>query len=681
MQTQLPPPTLQAIADTARRGRLDEAAMMAARATSAAPHDPVLAALAGAIEAMRGQPARAIPYLETAHRLRPQDVTVRVNLAESLYRTGAADRARALATLAAAQADPSLRLARLGGGLVLEAGDDAAAVPFYRHIVARAADDWSAWNNLGNALEGSGDSEGAVSALRRALALAPDSAPIRVNLGNVLVAAGHFDEAERELAESRRLLPDDPQPLVSLHALLRARGREDEAFEALAHAARLAPDDARLHHDLGAEASRLNRFDAAEAAYRHALARDPAMGEAWAGLAAVLERINREDEIDALAGEAAHAGAAAPFLAFIDALRLRRAGRDAEALEALDRVGEAMAPERVLNLRGLLLDRLGRHDEAFAAFAAMNRAWQDDPTDPRGRARAYREAQAHAAAVLSPAWLAGWTPPPPPADRPTPLFLVGFPRSGTTLLDTLLMADPAVVVLEEEPFIVEAEAALGGIDGLAGASPDAVAAARDAYFARIDALAGLSGNAAARRVIVDKQPMHLNKVAIIRRLFPDARFVLSLRHPCDVLLSCFLTHFRTNNAMANFLDLADGAALYDLTFSHWEKARALFAPDVATVVYERLVEDAERELRPLFAWAGLAFPEGRLDHTRAARDRGLVSSASYAQVTEPLYRRAAGRWRRYEAHLAPVLDVLRPWAEHFGYGLDDGRLPAWPGGT
>jgi len=674
MQTQLPPPTLQAIADTARRGRLDEAALLAARAVAAAPRDPVLAALAGAIEAMRGQPQRAIPYLQTAHAQRPDDMTVRTNLAESLYRTGDLPRALTLITPALARADRSLRLARLGGGVALELGDAAAAVAYYRIVVAAAEQDWSAWNNLGNALEAADDMAGAISALRRAVQLAPDSPPIRVNFVNVLTVAGELDAAERELAQARQLWPDDAKLLICEHTLHRVRGDDAAAFDALAQAARLSPDDAALHHDLGAEGSRTNRFAEAEAAYRRAIALDPAMGSAYAGLAAVLERVNREDEIADLARIAADVGADEGSRAFIEALHRKRTGDAVGALAALDRVGDAMAPERTLHLRGLLLDRLGRHDEAFAAFTAMNEHWQSDPTAPRERARAYREAIAQAADQLSPAWLAGWTAPPPPSPRASPLFLVGFPRSGTTLLDTLLMADPDVAVLEEEPYIVEAEAALGGVAALAQASPAQVAAARDAYFAKVDALCGdCSG-----RIVVDKQPLHLNKVAIIRRLFPDARFVLSLRHPCDVVLSCYLTHFRTNSAMANFLDLDDAAALYDLTFAHWEKARVLFDLPVATVVYERLVEDSERVLRPLFDWAGLAYPADRLDHTRAARDRGLVSSASYSQVTEPLYRRASGRWRRYERHLAPIMDVLRPWADHFGYGIEDERLPDWP---
>ena len=151
------------------------------------------------------------------------------------------------------------------------------------------------------------------------------------------------------------------------------------------------------------------------------------------------------------------------------------------------------------------------------------------------------------------------------------------------------------------------------------------------------------------------------------------------RHPLDVLLSCYLTNFRVNNAMANFLDLEDAATLYDQTFTHWEKAQAVFDLPVKTVVYERLVEDTTRELRPLFDWLGLDWPGDDLDHRDAARARGVVHTASYAQVTEPIYTRARGRWLGYRQHLAPVIETMRPWVEKFAYSLDDGRIPPWPG--
>jgi Flp pilus assembly protein TadD len=676
MTAQTISPSLQQIAAEARAGRLDAAALLVEQARAHGPLDPTLAALGGAIEFHRGQFDRAIPLLEQAHAHHPDDLTVRANLAEARFRTGDAAAALALCDPASAARDPSLRLAALGAHLAQSAEDHPAAVALYRLVAKARADDWSIWNNLGNSLSAMGDFDAAAEALRQAVSLAPDSPPIRLNLGNTLFEAGQDAEAEAVFLEAAKAFADDPKPHVALFGLYRTLGREDEAFEAIREAAKRAPQSAEIQSDYGQEAARRNEYDIAETAYEIALTLNPVLGPPFVGLASVYERTNREAELDPLRDRALAAQIDAQSLAYIEALRFKRGGQIEEAFAALEEAGDVVVPGRKHHLRGTMLDRLGRNEEAFAEFEAMNAVWREDPTMPVERARLYREAVEASLARLTPEWIASWGPAAPPPAHPAPIFLLGFPRSGTTLLDTMLMTDPAVRVLEEEPFIGMAEAELGGFDALGDATPEQIAAVREAYFGRVkEKVGGLDGVR-----IVDKHPLHLNKAAVIKRLFPDARFLLALRHPCDVVLSCFLTNFRVNNAMANFLDLESAAQLYDLSFANWEKARALFDLPVAPVVYERLVEDQARELKPAFAELGLAWPEGEFDHREAARARGTVATASYAQVTEPIYKRAAGRWHRYFAQLEPILPSLSPWIERHGYAIDDGRFAPWPDG-
>lgn len=651
------------IAALARGGQLDAAAIQLVEAIAQHPGDAVLSALGGAIEFHRGQFKRAIPYLEVAFREKPNDLTIRINLAESHFHEGNHAAALALCDEAIALADPSLRLARLGAHLAQAQEDFPLAIRLYRHLVKCDAKDWSLWNNLGNALGFEGDHEGAVEALQKAVALAPDSKPIRINLGNALIDAGNGDEAEAVLTRAGKDFADDATPFLSLFNLYRLVGREDDAYAAIAEAARRAPDDASIQSDHGQEAARRNRYDEAEAAFETAVRLDPKLGPPYVGLASVYERMNREVELEPLKIRAEAAGTDAQSMSYIDALRFKRAEAFDDAFAALEAAGDVIVPGRKHHLRGIMLDRMGRHDEAFEAFTAMNEHWQADPSMPTERARQYRDMIVTATDVLTPEWLRSWTPALPFEDRPSPIFIVGFPRSGTTLLDTMLMADPRVRVLEEEPFLAEAEAELGGVEALATATEDQVRAAREGYFRRAAAICELD----AESIVVDKHPMHLNKVPVIRRLFPGARFVLAMRHPCDVLLSCYITNFRINAAMANFLDLDDAAALYDLTFTHWEKARALFDVPVATIIYERLVEDTEGQLEPVFDWLGLQWPGKAFDHTKAARARGTVATASYAQVTEPIYSRAKGRWTKYRRHLERIHPVLAPWIERYGH--------------
>ena len=164
-------------------------------------------------------------------------------------------------------------------------------------------------------------------------------------------------------------------------------------------------------------------------------------------------------------------------------------------------------------------------------------------------------------------------------------------------------------------------------------------------------------------------PLDMVLAGLLHRLFPDARFIFAERHPADVVLSCFITNFRLNDAMANFLDLEDSARFYDLAMTHWQQCRSIFSLDVHELRYEHMVADLEGAVRPLLDWLGLPWDQGMLDHRQTARGRGYVTTASYAQVTEPIYGRAAGRWVRYRDHLEPVLPVLAPWAERLGYEL------------
>lgn len=656
------PETIARIAALARSGRMDEASAQVALALASSPVDVALLALSGAIACHRGAFELAATHLRRAHAIRPDDPVIRANLADALFQTGDHAGARQLCDQPSARADRTLRLARLGAYLAQEADDAAAAIAFYRIILAQQPGDWAAWNNLGNVHSALGDVEEAVRALTEAVRAAPDAPPIRVNLGQALLDAGRADQAVAVWQRASSDFPADPHPQLALFRHFGATGDDEAAFAALTEAARRAPDRADIQADYGHVAGHRNEFAASEAAFHRALVVAPGFTPATVGLAAVLERVNREDELDALRVRALAEGADPAAIAFIDVLLLKRAGRFEDALVALDAAGNAVIASRSWQLRGQLLDRLGRHDDAFAAFVAMNQAWLEDQSDPRARAARYRADIARGMALLTPDWLSQWTPS-PPLSRRSPIFLVGFPRSGTTLLDTMLLTVPDVRVLEEESFLVDIETELGGIDALPGLSAQAIEAARERYFALAATVADIDDNA----IVVDKHPMHLNKLPIIRRLFPDARIILALRHPCDVLLSCFITNFRLNDAMSNFLDIDDAAALYDLTFRNWEASSALFGVAAETIVYEDLVIDPEAVLRPLFAALDLPWPSGAFDHREAARTRGVIRTASYAQVTEPIYRHAAGRWQKYARHLDAIKPVLEPWIARWGY--------------
>jgi len=648
----------------ARSGDLVRACRLAEGALAQGGDPIALNAFLGMVQARAGDLPAAIAHLSEAHKRRPQDVTIACNLIAAQMEAGELEGAYEVASWSLAVSDTSLRVARYRAFLAQSLEHFAEAVQAYEYVLDRAPDDFESWNNLGNARSALDDFEGSIAALQRAVELDPQAAPTRLNLASALLAADRGSEAEAVLRQAAGDFPDDARPLHELYVHYKREARHEEALRVIEQAVARDPDNANLQLKFGVECGLVRRTADSERAFRRAIAIDPAFADAYLGLIIQYEHTNREDEFAPLIALAESNGLAEGPLSFLRAMEHRRAHRFEEGLAAIALVPADVEPERTAHIRATLLDRLGRTEEAFAAFEQTAHLHETNPTEPIRRGAEMREEVRAEIAHLTPEWIASWSPVNPPAERPDPVFLVGFPRSGTTLLDTILMGHPGTLVLEEEPPLNNVDREIGGQKAIRELDDAAIVQARRRYFEEVEKIGPLGG-----RLLIDKSPLFLQEAPLIHRLFPNARFILALRHPCDVLLSCFMSNFRLNSAMSNFLRLEDAAAFYDLTFRHWERARELLPLNVHTIVYERLVEDVEAEVRPLFDFLDLEWQDAVLDHRRTARARGLITTASYSQVTEPIYMRAAGRWLRYRSHLEPILPTLRPWVEKFGYSL------------
>jgi tetratricopeptide (TPR) repeat protein len=648
----------------ARSGRIADAIAIGERALAGGGDSAALNAMLGSLHCQSGNLDAGVRHLNAARGARPSDPIIATNLAAALAQLGRHSEALELLPEDIAKADPTLRLMRLRAFLAQETQQFSIAIPIYEDVVAKDPSDWETWNNLGNARRLAGDGEGSVAALEKAAELSPQSPPVRLNLAMALAGAGRVDEAVDQLRGMAREFPTDTRALRELHGIFKELGREEEALEAIEAASERDPTDIELL--LGVASQRLNllKTEAAHETYRKVVELEPGNSLGNLGLAVVFELTNRVDDLAALVAEADSRGAGEDVSNFIRAFSDRRSGRFAEGLAALAKVPVELESVRRSHLLGQLEEGAGHYDDAFAAFERMNELQRADPTKPEERASNYRAQIRKQSELLSADWLRGWSEEREVYSGRSPAFLLGFPRSGTTLLDTMLMGHPGIEVLEEEATLLTASKILP-FDELPKASGEQVRAARDEYFR----VASLHVPLAPGKLLLDKNPLSLNFLPLIRRLFPDSKIILALRHPCDVVLSCYITNFKLNDAMSSFLRLDTAAELYDLSFAYFEKARGLVGLPVHTVVYENVVEDRERELRSLIDFLGLDWSNGVLDHESTALNRGRIKTASYSQVAQPIYDRSAGRWRNYRKHLEPVLPILEPWVAKFGYAL------------
>jgi tetratricopeptide (TPR) repeat protein len=645
------------------RGDLQGARNEARGALAAAPNDLNVLRFAGVIFAQNGEHAQGAILLRKALDLAPADIQTRINLIQALI--DSADLAEAEKIGVGASETVAPNLLRVRAVVARQLGKPNEAVSLLERAASQAPGDWAIWNNLGNALSELDRSQEAVSAFEKAKQLNPGAAIVHLNLGRALASADRHEDSCRAFERAVELDPRDGLAVFEYGKSLLRLGHPERALPLLSGAARIRRTDANIYVLIGLAYARLNDFAQAEQSYRVALHVDPARAAAYLNLAILLERGNRLDELEALQKQAAEHGLSAGEADFVNALVSRRQGQLEDALaQAQKSEPQTLDPALRAQFIGEVADRLGNAELAFDAFSEMNRMMASNPDALQFDGTEYRARIERLIDETTPGWFAGWRSVDPIEEPPSPAFLVGFLRSGTTLLDTILMGHPGTQVVEEEPILAHVEDRLGSRERLGLIEAAEIRTLRSAYFAE------LKEQPAPGRLLIDKNPLATLRAPIIYRLFPDAPIIFALRHPCDVVLSCFMQSFLVTESMASFLDLENAALVYDRAMTFWKKSREIFPLRVHEIRYEDLVEDMEGEMRPLLAFLGLPWDDKVLDHQSTAVSRGYIRTPSYAQVTEKIYRRASGRWTRYRKHMEPVLPILEPWVKEFGYSLD-----------
>ena len=625
----------------------------------------------GLIAHQRGDHAGALGRLDAAIASRGDAAPFHNNRGSILLALGRAEEAAASYRQALTlRPDYVEALSNLGGVLVrLGRGEEAAAT--CRRALALDPKHAEAHNNLGSAERELGDAASAAASFRAALALEPAHAEAHLNLGTVVQEEGDLAAAEASYRRALAARPDHAEAHCNLGTALEAQGRLADA--AASHRAAIAarPSYARAHVELANVLQELGDSATAEAAYRQALAIDAAFAAAEAGLANLFEKSSRLDEAT-MAASAALEHDPGNILAAVVTAKCARRGGDLQAgidrLAAIETEPLDTAALAAVNFElGHLYDRLGDADEAYVRFAAANRFNADHWRAQRIDREAYPRLVATLAETFTEEWVDSWTPA-VPDDAAAPIFLVGFPRSGTTLLDQILDSHPRLATLEEKPAIdavvAEVVAMEGGYPGaLATLSADDVGRLRGVYRSAVAAYleAPLDG-----AILVDKMPLNSVDAGLIQRLFPDGRFLLSLRHPCDVVLSGFMQAFRPNPAMVRFSTLADTAALYAQVMDLWRRYAQVLPLAVHAVRYEDLVADLEGEARRVLTFLDLPWDDAILEYADRARGRA-ISTPSYHQVVQPIYKTSVDRWARYRKQLEPLLPLLAPSIEAFGY--------------
>jgi tetratricopeptide (TPR) repeat protein len=549
-------------------------------------------------------------------------------------------------------------------------GNITEAESVYRDIIRNDPLHADALHMLGIVCLDRGQLADAEQYFHDAIALDAKQANFHSNLGNVLSAQNRIEQAYECFQQALDLDPRHLAALSNAATALLSMGRNTEAKSFCSQILAIEPDDVDARRNLAAAIMGEGDIHAAIDLLRESLEIQTHDFGLLVQLASALELVNQLDEASAIIEQAESVQPGVARVSMLAGLIARRQGKFDVAEQRL-RTGIAQGlPEReeieAFNQLGLTLDAMGKA-EAFAAFERSNKGMihlvgEQDLNPGRFLSevttlRDYFTKEKFAA--LGETFATN--------DDFQPVFFVGFPRSGTTLMEQALKAHPGLVTTDERSplYAVSREINRSGSGypkGLDSLRSDDVIRLRQYFhdFCR-ENIGELNG-----RQLVDKSPMNIVNLALAKLLFPQAKIIVSLRDPRDVCLSCFMQKFEPNYAMANFLDIGTTGLAYEAVMGLWLHYRSLLAGSWLEYRYEDLVENFADTVSQVLDYIGVGWHEEINNYRQAAKQRA-ITTPSYRDVTAPVNNRAVARWRRYEQHLAPIFPLLDPFVEVFGY--------------
>ena len=492
-------------------------------------------------------------------------------------------------------------------------------------------------------------------------------------LAYALYEAGQLEKAEnlcKWLCENE---PDDTA-IWCLRAGIQGMLNEfNKAKKFAAHAIKLSPKNINAYCILGDSYVALKKFGKAIDCYRQVLDLDPGNIDASCNLCNVY--IYKHQLIDAknIIKQALELYPKNPDINYHTAVLDRRLGNLDAAKKRLKKLIDDDLPInsfiKISNELGKTLEKLEQYNDAFKAYEASQNTYMQEYSHGSELIFDEIKKQKYALQITQPAT---WKKTGSKKERPDPIFLVGFPRSGTTLLEQILSTHSQVSVTGEDSILNDVIAAIPDTISVKNSTypnnlhlmkPAEIRKLRDIYWKRA---AKFIKDKFINHRLVDKLPLNIIHLPLIYRLFPNTHIIFAMRDPRDVCLSCYTNIFESNSAMANFSDQKKTADLYNEIMSLWTEYNKYLQINVYETRYEDLVANMESSTRKLINFLDLEWEANMLDYHKE-KNRRNVDTPSYEGITEPVYNSSNGRWRRFEKFIPVLIKSLEPSVHHFKY--------------
>ena len=559
------------------------------------------------------------------------------------------------------------------GVTLQEQGKFEGALMAYKKAISIKPNYAEAYNNLGNTLLEQGEPAGAISSYKKAISIDSNYAEANYNMGFALSSINKPEEAIVAYNNAISIKPNYSEAYCNLGNAYKEIGKLNEAIDFYRNAISINPKYAQVYNNLGKVFQEQDKLELAMDAYKKATSLKLEYSEAWTNGAEALEKWNKLDELDDWLKQAHKNFKIVPSdISYFQSKFLWRIKKRKEALKLISTINLKTVSENrkqgFLNLKAKCFESSQNFSKAYDCFLEMNLLAKKSNTYLNSNSDKFFANTKNQLEQLKLKLTSRATDSEDNGETISPIFLVGFPRSGTTLMDTILRSHSKIEVLEEKPTVVAAKAAIrkNGYNEIHNKvfSIDIISEARSSYIKEFRKHIKSSDT---NSVYIDKLPLNLIEVPLINQLFPSAKFILALRHPFDTILSCWMQDFEINAAMANMVDLDRIVDLYCIAMETFKICRSDYNLNVHTIRYEDLLEDLKGESSALLTFLDLTWETKMEDYRATALKRGRINTPSYSQVSQPIYKEAKYRWVNYKEYLDKYSDQIEPWIQEFGY--------------
>jgi len=525
------------------------------------------------------------------------------------------------------------------------------------------------FNNLANIYRELKDTKNSILFFKKAIELNPNYINAIYNLGIVYFEVEKYDESSNCFKKVLEINPKHLASLNNLGLLFKKTKYYEEALDCFEKVINIDVNFIKAYNNIGTISLELGNIKHAILNYKKVLQLDPNNFISYQNLLAAYENSNKIDSFQKTLNVAEKKFPNAKILKLYKGVLFFRKKKFKESIDYLNSAtfneNEEIEIKRIFFL-AKAYDHANKVEEAFKFFELGNKLESNRFEAKQFNKNRYLKNIETKKKYFIKKNISKWTKIKSLPSKNNPVFLVGFPRSGTTLLDTILRSHPKIKIVEEKPMVLKMVNKIknNNLNSLNNIKESEIRSLQDVYFNELKKHINPEDNL---KILIDKLPLNIINAGEILRIFPNAKFILSLRHPLDCVLSCFMQDFKLNDAMSNFLNIKDSANLYKDTMELWNQYTTVLNINYVTIKYENLINNFETNIKIILKFLNLNWDKSLLDYRKTAIEREKISTPSYYQVVQPIYKHAEHRWKRYKKYLTNIEQSLNQLIKEYKY--------------